>query len=123
MPAVDENPTGSDKGQIYHNIARLLFAAHPKYSTTFSINPKKFCDAVGNCIGTLRGKYKKLKASFASTSAGVMLAEGTGARNLLDAALLELPWYTELDAIWHSNPSMAARTHSSKPGIDHASAL
>lgn len=41
----------------------------------------------------------------------------------VDAALLELPWYTELDAIWHSNPSMAAKTHSSRPGIDHAGAL
>ncbi|KAG2361774.1 hypothetical protein BDR07DRAFT_1485470 [Suillus spraguei] len=101
MPAVDDNPTGLDKGQIYHNIVRLLFAAHPK----------------------LRGKYKKLKASFTSTGAGVMPAEGTGARNLLDTALSELPWYIELDAIWHSNPSMATRTYSSKPGIDHTSAL
>jgi hypothetical protein len=42
---------------------------------------------------------------------------------MVDAALLELPWYTELDLIWHSNPAMAAVTHSSKPGIDHTSAL
>jgi len=26
----------------------------------------------------------------------------------------------ELDAIWHSNPSMAAKVHSSRPGVDHA---
>lgn len=42
---------------------------------------------------------------------------------MVEAALLELPWYTELDLIWHSNPAMAAVTHSSKPGVDHASAL
>ncbi|KAG2083549.1 uncharacterized protein F5147DRAFT_782871 [Suillus discolor] len=102
MAAVDDHPSWLDKGQIYQNIAKLLFAGHPKYGAAYAINSKKFCDAVGNCIGTLRGKYKKLK-------------------NLLDAALLKLPWYTELDSIWHSNPSIAAVTHSSKPGVDHAS--
>ncbi|KAG1798541.1 uncharacterized protein HD556DRAFT_1525575 [Suillus plorans] len=121
MAAVDDHPSGSDKGQIYQNIAKLLFAGHPKYGAAYTINPKKFRDAVGNRIG--RGKYKKLKATFSSTGAGVMPAEGTQAKNLLDAALSELPWYTELDAIWHSNLSMAAVTHSSKPGVDHASAL
>ncbi|KAG1792843.1 uncharacterized protein HD556DRAFT_1444237 [Suillus plorans] len=119
MAAVDDHPSGSDKGQIYQNIAKLLFAGHPKYGAAYTINPKKFRNAVGNRIG--RGKYKKLKATFSSTGAGVMPAEGTQAKNLL--ALSELPWYTELDAIWHSNPSMAAVTHSSKPGVDHAGAL
>ncbi|KAG1860225.1 hypothetical protein DFJ58DRAFT_726232 [Suillus subalutaceus] len=98
--------TCSDKGQIYQSIAKLLFANH-----------------IGNRIGILRGKYKKIKASFGSTGAGVMPAEGTQANNLLDAALLELPWYTDLDSIWHSNLSMAAVTHSSKLGVDHADAL
>ncbi|KAG1800091.1 hypothetical protein EV424DRAFT_1545814 [Suillus variegatus] len=129
MAAVDDHPSGSDKGQIYQNIAKLLFAGHPKYGAAYTINPKKFCNAVGNHIGT--GKYKKLKATFSSTGTGVMPAEGTQAKNLLvlnrliivDAALSELPWYTELDAIWHSNPSMAAVTHSSKLGVDHAGAL
>ena len=35
----------------------------------------------------------------------------------------ELPWYSDLNAIWHSNPSFAAKTHSSKPGVDHAANL
>ncbi|KAG2064936.1 hypothetical protein BDR04DRAFT_1177093, partial [Suillus decipiens] len=39
------------------------------------------------------------------------------------AVLVELPWYMELNAIWHSNPSMVAKTCSSKPGIDHAGAF
>ncbi|KAG0706525.1 hypothetical protein DFH29DRAFT_995911 [Suillus ampliporus] len=71
----------------------------------------------------LRRKYKKLKASFGSTGAGVIPAEGMQVKNLLDAALLTLPWYNDLDAIWHANPSMAAKTHSSKPGADHVDAL
>jgi hypothetical protein len=29
----------------------------------------------------------------------------------------------ELDVIWHANPSMAAKMHSSKPGVDHAGSL
>ncbi|KAG1822692.1 uncharacterized protein BJ212DRAFT_1574624 [Suillus subaureus] len=37
--------------------------------------------------------------SFGSTGAGVMPAKGTQANNLLDAALLELPWYMDLDSI------------------------
>ncbi|KAG1835344.1 hypothetical protein DFJ58DRAFT_735625 [Suillus subalutaceus] len=123
MTAVDDHPSGSDKGQIHQNIAKLLFANHSKYGAAYTINPKKFRDAVGNRIGTLRGKYKKIKTSFGSTGAGVMPAEGTQANNLLDAALLELPWYTDLDSIWHSNPSMAAVTHSSRLGVDHAGAL
>ncbi|KAG1722075.1 uncharacterized protein EDB91DRAFT_1256230 [Suillus paluster] len=36
---------------------------------------------------------------------------------------VDLPWYSDLDVIWHSNPSMAEKMHSSKPGIDHAGAL
>lgn len=42
---------------------------------------------------------------------------------LIDTVLIELPWYTELDQIWHSNLSMAAKTHSSKLGADHAGTL
>ncbi|KAG2740677.1 hypothetical protein P692DRAFT_20881278 [Suillus brevipes Sb2] len=37
--------------------------------------------------------------------------------------LADLPWYLDLNSIWHSNPFMAAKTHSSKPGVDHADAL
>lgn len=52
MAAADDNPSGSDKGQIHQNIAKLLFASHPKYGAAYTINPKKFRDAVGNRIGT-----------------------------------------------------------------------
>ncbi|KAG1810325.1 uncharacterized protein HD556DRAFT_1436066 [Suillus plorans] len=122
-----DSPLGSDKGQIYGGLAKIIFTDHPKYSAAYSSNPKKFRDAVGSRITThvlfLRNKYKKVKASFGSTGAGVMPTEGSQAKNLLDAALLELPWYKDLDTIWHSNPSMAATTHLSKPGVDHAGAL
>ncbi|KAG1823691.1 uncharacterized protein BJ212DRAFT_1296262 [Suillus subaureus] len=123
MAAADDGPSGSDKGQIYSVITKLIFTDHIKYGPAYLVNPKKFCNAVCNHIGTLRGKYKKIKATFSSTGAGVMPAEGTPAKNLLDAALQELPWYTELDAIWHSNLSMATKVHSSRPGTDHAGAF
>ncbi|KAG1718882.1 uncharacterized protein EDB91DRAFT_1352162 [Suillus paluster] len=123
MSTADDGPSGSDKGQIYGTLAKLIFTNHPKYGYAYSVNAKKFCDAVCNCIRILRGKYKKIKASFDSTGAGVIPAEGTQMRNLLDAALAELPWYTELDAIWHANPSMAMKTYSSKPGVDHTGTL
>ncbi|KAG2047484.1 hypothetical protein BDR06DRAFT_1030843 [Suillus hirtellus] len=122
-----DSPLGSDKGQIYGGLAKIIFTDHPKYGAAYSSNPKKFRNAVGSRITTqvlsLRNKYKKVKASFGSTGAGVMPTEGSQAKNLLDAALLELPWYKDLDTIWHSNPSMAMTTHSSKPGVDHTSAL
>ncbi|KAG2355132.1 hypothetical protein BDR07DRAFT_1493597 [Suillus spraguei] len=114
MTASDDGPSGSDKGQIHSTLARLIFTDHPKYSAAYSTNPTKFHDAVCNHIGILRTKYKRLKATFNSTGAGVMQTDETQVKNLLDAALLDLPWYTELDAIWHSNPSMAAKTYSSK---------
>ncbi|KAG1728965.1 uncharacterized protein EDB91DRAFT_1349938 [Suillus paluster] len=110
MSTADDGPSGSDKGQIYGTLAKLIFTNHPKYGYAYSVNAKKFRDAVCNCIGILRG-------------AGVIPAEGMQMRNLLDAALAELPWYTELDAIWHANLSMATKTYSSKPGVDHAGAL
>ncbi|KAG1892936.1 uncharacterized protein F5891DRAFT_986316 [Suillus fuscotomentosus] len=122
-----DSPLGSDKGQIYGGLAKIIFTDHPKYGAAYSSNPKKFRDAVGSHITTqvlfLRNKYKKVKVSFGSTGAGVMPTEGSQAKNLLDAALLELPWYKDLDTIWHSNPLMAMTIHSSKPGIDHAGAL
>ncbi|KAG2068279.1 hypothetical protein BDR04DRAFT_1119882 [Suillus decipiens] len=99
MAAADDGPSGSDKGQIYGVLVKLIFTDH--------VN--------------LRSKYKKIKGSFSSTDAGVMPAEGTSTKNLLDAMLLELPWYMELNAIWHLNPSMAMKVHSSRPGIDHTS--
>ncbi|KAG1785029.1 uncharacterized protein HD556DRAFT_1451116 [Suillus plorans] len=99
MAAADDGPSGSDKGQIYSVLTKLIFTDHVK------------------------GKYKQIKVSFSSTGAGVMPVEGTSAKNLLDAALLKLPWYTELDAIWHSNPSMAAKVHLSRPGVNHTGAF
>ncbi|KAJ8580937.1 hypothetical protein M405DRAFT_869106 [Rhizopogon salebrosus TDB-379] len=32
---------------------------------------------------------------------------------------MQFPWCTELNAIWHSNPSLAVKIHSSKLGVDH----
>ncbi|KAG1906107.1 uncharacterized protein F5891DRAFT_1182296 [Suillus fuscotomentosus] len=96
-----DSPLGSDKGQIYGGLAKTIFTDHPKYGATYSSNPKKFCDAVGSRITT------QVKVSFGSMGAGVMPTERSQAKNLLDTALLELPWYKDLDTIWHSNPSMA----------------
>ncbi|KAG2156763.1 uncharacterized protein EDB93DRAFT_1246953 [Suillus bovinus] len=118
-----DSPLGSDKGKIYGGLTKIIFTDHPKYGATYLSNPKKFCDAIGSCINIFRNKYKKVKVMFGSTGAGVMPAEGSQAKNLMDVAILELPWYKDLDTIWHSNLSMAATTHSSKPGVDHAGAL
>ncbi|KAG1748481.1 uncharacterized protein EDB91DRAFT_1245178 [Suillus paluster] len=121
MSPVDDQPSGLDKGQICTVIAKVIFTSHPKYDQAYQHNQKKFHNAVSNCI--TKSKYKKLKAQFSETGTGVMPLDGTASKNLLDSVLVELPWYMELDAIWHANPSMAAKTHSSKPGIDHAAAL
>ncbi|KAG2092153.1 uncharacterized protein F5147DRAFT_657768 [Suillus discolor] len=120
MSPVNDSPSGSDKGQICSVIAKLIFTNHPKYGHAYHDNQKKFCDTINNCIN--KTKYKKMKARFGDTGAGVMPLDGTAAKNLLDSVLLEFPWYTDLDGIWHSNPSLAAKTYSSKPGVDHAGA-
>ncbi|KAG1804094.1 hypothetical protein EV424DRAFT_1544790 [Suillus variegatus] len=120
MSPVNDSPSGSDKGQICSVIAKLIFTNHPKYGHAYHDNQKKFCDAINNRINNLRTKYKKMKARFSDTGAGVMPLDGTAAKNLLDSVLSEFPWYTDLDGIWHSNPSLAAKTYSSKPGVDHA---
>ncbi|KAG0693454.1 hypothetical protein DFH29DRAFT_1007274 [Suillus ampliporus] len=42
---------------------------------------------------------------------------------MLDLADCDLPWFKDLDPIWCTNPAFAARTHSSKPDVDHAGEL
>ncbi|KAG1823812.1 uncharacterized protein BJ212DRAFT_1296354 [Suillus subaureus] len=73
MVAADGSSSGSGKGQIYSVIAKLVFMDHIKYGPAYSVNPKKFRNAVCNHIRILRGKYKKNPA------------EGTPAKNLLGA--------------------------------------
>ncbi|KAG2358587.1 hypothetical protein BDR07DRAFT_1489255 [Suillus spraguei] len=119
MSPINDSPSGLDKGQICSIITKVVFTDHPKYGHAYQENQKKFRDAINNRINNLRTKYKKLKARFSDTGAGVMLLDGTVTNNLLDAVLLEFPWYMELNGIWHSNPSMTAKTHLSKPGVDY----
>ncbi|KAG1804662.1 uncharacterized protein BJ212DRAFT_1304213 [Suillus subaureus] len=107
----------NSKGQIYNVIAKLIFTGHPKYGQAYQHNQKKFRDAVSNHI--TKSKYKKLKAQFSEMGAGVMPLDGMASNSVL----MELLWYMELDAIWHANPSIAAKTHSSKPSVDHAATL
>ncbi|KAG2068237.1 hypothetical protein BDR04DRAFT_1158052 [Suillus decipiens] len=121
MSPVNDQPLSSDKGQICTVIAKVIFTGHPKYGQAYVHNQKKFHDAVSNCI--TKSKYKRLKTQFSDMGAGVMPLDGMATNNLLDAVLVEFPWSMELDAIWHSNPSMAAKTCSSKPGVDHAGAF
>ncbi|KAG1767936.1 hypothetical protein EDD22DRAFT_949745 [Suillus occidentalis] len=97
MSTVNDSASGLDKGQVYTTLAKLILMDHPKYGHAYATNTKKFREGTG-----------------------VMSDGGTQMKNLLDAALIELPWHTELDAIWHINLSMAAKTHSSKPGVNHA---
>ncbi|KAG2062686.1 hypothetical protein BDR04DRAFT_1213699 [Suillus decipiens] len=114
-------PSGKDKSQIYTVIAQVIFENHPKYGSEYANGQKKFCDSVNNCITSLKNKYKPLKAKFSATGAGVIPLDDASAKNLQEEVCHEFPWYKELDAIWHSNPSFAAKTMSSKPGVDHAS--
>ncbi|KAG2336471.1 hypothetical protein BDR05DRAFT_1005826, partial [Suillus weaverae] len=84
---------------------------------------KKFCNSVSNQISGLRTKYKKHKGRFTATSAGVVPLDGQSAQNLLELVHADFPWFSDLDAIWHNNPSMVAKTYSSQPGVDHAGVL
>ncbi|KAG1811662.1 hypothetical protein DFJ58DRAFT_850750, partial [Suillus subalutaceus] len=63
------------------------------------------------------------KAKFNAMGAGVMPLDGQSAQNLLELVHADFPWYSDLDSIWHNNPSMAAKTYSSQPGVDHTGAL
>ncbi|KAG2031472.1 hypothetical protein BDR03DRAFT_1016090, partial [Suillus americanus] len=118
IPETDDQPSGKDKSDIYGVLARLIFANHLKYGNAYRQNPKKFCDSVANHIVSLKNRYKKLKTSLTSTGAGVL--PGDGYANLLAKINSEWKWFSDLDAIWHSNPAFAAPTHSSRPGVDHA---
>ncbi|KAG2058092.1 hypothetical protein BDR06DRAFT_1033856 [Suillus hirtellus] len=118
MSPINDSPSGLDKGQICSVITKLIFTNHPKYGYTYHDNQKKFCNTTNNCIN--KTKYKKMKARFSDTGASVMPVDGMAAKNLLDSVLSEFLWYMDLDGIWHSNLLLAARTYSSKPGIDHA---
>ncbi|KAG2365353.1 hypothetical protein BDR07DRAFT_1374416 [Suillus spraguei] len=113
-----EKASGKDKSDIYVVITKLIFANHCKYGATYHQNPKKFYDLVANHIVGLKSKYKKLKARFSATGAGVL--PGKGHANLFIEICAEWKWYADLDEIWHSNPAFAVTSHSSRPGVDHA---
>lgn len=123
-PSLDSSssarPSGKDKSQIYSVIAQVIFERHTKYGLEYANGQKKFHDSVNNRITSLKNKYKPLKAKFSATGAGVVPLDDASAKNLQEEVCHEFPWYKELNAIWHSNPSFAAKTTSSKPGIDHA---
>ncbi|KAG1719561.1 uncharacterized protein EDB91DRAFT_1089266 [Suillus paluster] len=114
MSPIDDGPSGRDKGDIHGVIAHLIFANHIKYGPAYHHNLEEI---------SLRTRYKKNKSQFTATGTGIVPLDGASAQNLLEKVHVDLPWYSDLDAIWHSNPSMAAKTHLSKPGLDHAGAL
>ncbi|KAG2055852.1 hypothetical protein BDR06DRAFT_1044731 [Suillus hirtellus] len=95
------------------------FEHHTKYGLEYANGQKKFHDSVNNCITSLKNKYKPLKAKFSATGAGVVPLDDASAKNLQEEVCCKFPWYKELDTIWHSNSSFAAKTTSSKPGADH----
>ncbi|KAG1793674.1 uncharacterized protein HD556DRAFT_1443462 [Suillus plorans] len=103
MSNVDDAPSGKDKNEIHDIIAKLIFVTHPKYKTTYHQDLKKFRVSVANCITAtaLKNKYKKCKAKFSATGAGVVPLDATTSNNLLDEVNAELPW----------------------PGVDHAGNL
>ncbi|KAG2134224.1 hypothetical protein BD769DRAFT_1665254 [Suillus cothurnatus] len=41
MAAADDGPSGSDKGQIYGILAKLIFTDHVKYGPAYAVNAKK----------------------------------------------------------------------------------
>ncbi|KAG2335589.1 hypothetical protein BDR05DRAFT_1006652 [Suillus weaverae] len=126
MADADDNPTGKDKGAIYGAIAQLIFVNHIKYGAAYRQNQKKFCNSVSNQISGLRTKYKKHKGRFTAMGTGVVPLDGQSAQNLLGESLMPyfyFLWFSDLDATWHNNPSMAAKTYSSQPGVDHAGTL
>ncbi|KAG0691694.1 hypothetical protein DFH29DRAFT_1015261 [Suillus ampliporus] len=110
MASIDDNPSGRDKGDIHGTIAHLIFADHIKYGPAYRHNQKKFRDSVSSHI-----------SGFTATGAGVMPLDGASVENLLFCT--DLPWYTDLNVIWHGNPAMAVKMHSSKLGVDHTAAL
>ncbi|KAG1897146.1 uncharacterized protein F5891DRAFT_1192325 [Suillus fuscotomentosus] len=38
-------------------------------------------------------------------------------QNLLALVHVDFPWFSDLDSIWHNNPSMVAKTYLSQPGL------
>ncbi|KAG0704744.1 hypothetical protein DFH29DRAFT_1036978 [Suillus ampliporus] len=116
-------PSGKDKGKIYSVLAKLIFNKDPVYGSAYTQNPKKSKDSICHHIMSLRMKYKQLKLRFNVTGAGMVPLDENSANNLQEEVLHLLPWYEQLDAIWHSNPVFATTTHSSKPGVDHAADL
>ncbi|KAG1884366.1 hypothetical protein F4604DRAFT_1919541 [Suillus subluteus] len=123
MVDADDNPMSKDKGDVHGAIAKLLFANHIKYGAVYDQNQKKFRNSVSNQISALRTKYKKHKTRFNATGTGVMPLDGQSVQNLLELIHADFLWYSDLDSIWHNNPSMVAKTYLSQPGVDHAAAL
>ncbi|KAG2090394.1 uncharacterized protein F5147DRAFT_658190 [Suillus discolor] len=88
MPNIDDAPSGKDKNEIHDVIAKLIFATHPKYKTAYHQDLKKFRVSVANRITALKNKYKKCKAKFSATGAGVVPLDATTLNNLLGESFI-----------------------------------
>ncbi|KAG2103986.1 uncharacterized protein F5147DRAFT_775691 [Suillus discolor] len=75
-----------------------------------------FYSDVANCITALKNKYKKCKAKFSATGAGGGAIGRDYSNNLLDEVNAELPWYTDLNSMWHSIPSLRLNRISIQAG-------
>ncbi|KAG2346328.1 hypothetical protein BDR05DRAFT_945910 [Suillus weaverae] len=121
-PSINEPSPGS-KSKIWANIAEAVFHHNTEYGTTYIEDRNKFVNAVNNCLTYLKTKYKKHRASFRQTGAGVNPLDASRAKNLREQVLIEFPWYDLLDGLWKDHPAFAPTTISSAPGVDHAGGL
>ncbi|KAG1887636.1 hypothetical protein F4604DRAFT_1674827 [Suillus subluteus] len=121
-PTINEPSPGS-KSKIWGNIAETVFQNDVEYGTAYTEDRNKFLNAVTNRLTYLKTKYKKYRASFRQTGAGINPLDASGAKNLKEQVLMEFPWYDVLDGLWKDHPAFAPTTISSAPGVDHASGL
>ncbi|KAF9230848.1 hypothetical protein BU15DRAFT_83105 [Melanogaster broomeanus] len=89
------------------------------YGEAYKANPDKFQVCVGNRLGTLKTSYRKYRNCFKQLGEGINPGDPRYA-NLLEAVTTEFPYFSDLDSLWHGNPSYDANLVSSAPNKNHA---
>ncbi|KAF9232618.1 hypothetical protein BU15DRAFT_81024 [Melanogaster broomeanus] len=115
----DARPSGRSKKDVQAVIAKYVFKHDAVYGEAYKADPDKFQVCVGNRLGTLKTSYRKYHNRFKQSGEGIDPGDPRYA-NLLEAVTTEFPYFSDLNSLWHGNPSYDANLVSSAPNKNHA---
>ncbi|KAL4065601.1 hypothetical protein V8B97DRAFT_1919739 [Scleroderma yunnanense] len=116
-PSTNEKPSRKNK-EVQAVIAKHIFENDPNYMEQYEEHPEKFASSLGNWLVLLKQKYQEAHDCLKKTGSGII--PGGLDANILAEIHHNLPFFDNLDIIWHGIPSLDSKISTSEPNIDHA---